>query len=112
MSAGPLVLASTSQARVRLLGRLGQSFVTASPTCDEHALHGRTPDQTALLRALAKAESVRSQFPSDAWIVGSDQLVDLDGEILGKPGTRERACAQLARLAGRTHLLVTAVVVL
>ena len=117
---GPLVLASTSEARRRLVGRLfqgagslaGVELVTAAPTCDEAAIHGRTPDQTALLRAFAKAESVRAQFPRSAWITGSDQLVDLDGRILGKPGTTERACAQLAELAGHTHRLVTAVVVL
>jgi septum formation protein len=112
MSAGPLVLASTSEARRRLVQRLGHEVMSVAPTCDEDALHGRTPDQTALLRAFAKAESVRGTLPRDAWIIGSDQLVDLDGRILGKPGTTERACAQLAELAGRTHRLVTAVVVL
>lgn len=112
MSVGPLVLASTSEARRRLAMRLGLDFVSVAPTCDEAALHGRTPDQTALLRAFAKAESVRGAHPREAWIVGSDQLVELEGRILGKPGTTERACAQLAELAGRTHRLVTAVVVL
>lgn len=112
MSAGSLVLASTSEARSRLLGRLGHTFVAVAPTCDEAALHGRTPDETASLRAFAKAESVRGLFPREAWIIGSDQVVDLDGQILGKPETTERACAQLAELSGRTHRLVTAVVVL
>ncbi len=107
-----LVLASTSEARRRLAARLGLDFVCVAPTCDEQALHGRSPDQTALLRAFAKAESVRGQFPRSAFVVGSDQLVDLDGRILGKPGSTEGACAQLAELAGRTHRLVTAIVVL
>lgn len=107
-----LVLASTSEARRRLVARLGMNVVTVAPTCDEEALHGRTPDQTALLRAFAKAESVRGAFPTSSFVVGSDQLVDLDGRILGKPGTTEAACAQLAELSGRTHRLVTAVVVL
>lgn len=84
----------------------------AAPTCDEQAIHGRTPDETALLRAFAKAGSLRSEYPRTTWIAASDQLVDLDGRILGKPGTSERACAQLAELSGRTHRLVTAVVVL
>jgi septum formation protein len=114
---GPLVLASLSEARRRLIGRLAQDLglgpvELAAPSCDESALHGRTPDETALLRAFAKAESVRERFGRGAWVVGSDQLLDLDGRILGKPGTTERACAQLAELAGRTHRLVTAVVVL
>lgn len=107
-----LVLASTSEARRRLVQQLGLEVTCVAPTCDEHALHGRTPDDTALIRAFAKAESVRGQFPADAFVIGSDQLVDLDGQILGKPGTAERARAQLASLAGRTHRLVTAVVVL
>ena len=111
MSGGPIVLASTSEARRRLVARLGIDVVFAAPTCDESAIHGPTPDQTALLRALAKAESVRESFP-DAVVVGSDQVVDLDGKSLGKPGTAERACAQLAELSGRTHRIVTAVVVL
>jgi septum formation protein len=112
MPAGPLVLASTSEARRRLVQRLGLAVTCVAPTCDEAALHGHTPDQTALLRAFGKAESVWSALPTGAWVIGSDQLVDLDGRILGKPGTTERACAQLADLAGRTHRLVTAVVVL
>lgn len=113
MSSAPvLVLASTSEARRRLVARLGLEHVAVAPTCDESALHGRTPDETALLRAFAKAESVRGSFPREAWILGSDQVVDLDGRILGKPGTPERACAQLAELSGRMHRLVTAVVVL
>ncbi len=112
MSASVLVLASTSEARRRLLARLGIEHVAVAPTCDEQALHGRTPDETALLRAFAKAESVRGSFPREAWILGSDQVVDLDGRLLGKPGTEERARAQLAELSGRMHRLVTAVVVL
>ena len=109
---GPIVLASTSEARRRLIERLGYEFVVCAPSCDESALHGRTPDQTALLRAFAKAESVRAQFAPTAWIIGSDQVVDLDGRMLGKPGTSARAEEQLAQLAGRTHRLITALVVL
>ncbi len=117
MSRGPIVLASTSEARRRLLAQIVDSFVAVAPTCDEDAIHGRDPTETALLRAAAKAESVRDLaphelVPRDAWIIGSDQLVELDGAILGKPGTEERARAQLARLAGCTHRLITAVVLL
>ena len=112
MAARLLVLASTSEARRRLIGRLGHEVTAVAPTCDENTLVARTPDDTALLRAFAKADSVRSLFPKTAWIIGSDQLVDLEGRILGKPGTTERARAQLAELSGRTHRLVTAVVVL
>lgn len=112
MSLGPIVLASTSEARRRLLAQIVGSFASVAPRCDEHTIHGRDPKETALLRAVAKAESVRSDVPQGAWIIGSDQLVELDGEILGKPGTEERARAQLQRLSGRTHRLITAVVLL
>ncbi len=112
MPHGPIVLASTSEARRRLLAQLVPSFVAVAPTCDEHAIVGADPRETALLRAVAKAESVRASVPPGAWIIGSDQLVELDGEILGKPGTQARACAQLTRLAGTTHRLLTAVVLL
>ena len=113
MVGGPIVLASTSEARRRLLAQIVGSFVSIAPTCDEHAILGRDPTETALLRGVAKAESVRGLGTlGDAWIIGSDQLVELDGEILGKPGTEERARAQLGRLAGRTHRLITSVVLL
>jgi septum formation protein len=117
MSAGPIVLASTSEARRRLLAEIVASFRSVAPTCDEHAIHGADPEETALLRAYVKAESVRGPtahplVPRDAWVIGSDQVVDLDGAILGKPGTEERARAQLAALAGRTHRLITSVVLL
>jgi len=112
MSGGSIVLASTSEARRRLVARLGMDFAFVAPTCDEKAIHGRTPDETALLRAFAKADSVRTGFSPQTVVVGSDQVVDLEGRTLGKPGTPERARAQLAELAGRTHRIVTAVVVL
>ena len=116
MSGGPLVLASTSEARLRLAWplwhSLGCELVTIAPSCDERALRGATPAETALLRALAKAESVRDRFERAAWIVGSDQVVELEGRELGKPGTVARACAQLAELAGKTHRVITAVAVL
>jgi septum formation protein len=103
-----LVLASTSPYRRALLERVGLAFDVVSPGVDEEALRHLAPE--AMVRALAarKAEAVAAD---DALVIGSDQALDLDGEILGKPGTVERACAQLARLAGRTHRLLTAVAV-
>lgn len=107
-SGRPLVLASTSAARRALLDRLRLPYEAVSPRCDEEAITGQSPEETARLRAVAKAESVARERP-DAVVIGSDQVVDLDGELLGKPGTPERAEAQLARLAGREHRLITAV---
>ncbi len=107
-----LVLASTSRYRRALLARLGLAFETAAPDCDEEALkpalaHLDVPAR-ALHLARAKAQSVAARFP-DAVILGSDQIAEVDGDALDKPGTPERALAQLTRLAGRTHHLHTAV---
>jgi septum formation protein len=109
-----LVLASTSRYRAALLGRLGVPFRGVAPDCDEDAYKARglTPEALAETLALAKAESLRGSLEPSATIIGSDQVAAIDGEILGKPGSPEAAAAQLARLAGRTHRLVTAVAVL
>jgi septum formation protein len=114
-----LILASTSRYRREQLARLGVPFDAIAPTCDEDALKrafladGASNDRPlALARHLAsaKAASVAAAHP-DAVVIGGDQLGDLDGEILGKPGSRERAIEQLLRMSGRTHRLVTAICV-
>jgi septum formation protein len=109
-SGRPLVLASTSPGRRALLDRLRLPYEAVAPDVDEHALVGVDAEETATLRAIAKARSVASTRP-DAVVIGADQVVDLDGELLGKPGSPEGARAQLARLAGRVHRLVTAVAI-
>jgi septum formation protein len=103
-----LVLASTSKYRRALLDRLGLSYTAAAPRVDEEAAQAESLDALALHLAVAKAESCAAGHP-DAYVLGSDQLVDLDGERLGKPGTLEKAEEQLRRLSGRAHRLVTAV---
>ena len=115
-SAGPcaerkLVLASTSRYRRELLERLRVPFQTASPRTDETPLPGELPRDTALRLAHAKAQSVAEQF-SDAFIIGSDQVADCQGELIGKPGTNECARALLARLSGRTVVFHTGVALL
>jgi len=110
MTTPRLLLASTSSYRRQLLLRLGVDFECAHPDVDELALAcGITdPEQVARRLARAKAEAVW-EAQADAFVLGADQLVDLDGEILGKPGSVEAACAQLAAMAGREHRLLTAV---
>ncbi|MCU0672891.1 MAG: Maf family protein [Myxococcota bacterium] len=105
-----LVLGSTSPYRRELLARLRVPFDVLGPDVDEEALQrsGAEPSSIALRLAVAKAASVAAKR-SDAFVIGSDQVVDLDSEILGKPGDEARAREQLARLQGRTHRLVTAV---
>lgn len=105
----PLILASTSPYRRALLERLGVPFEARSPGVDERAVTRTTPEGLAEALAVMKAEALHDV--GDALVIGSDQVVDLDGEILGKPGTVEGAVEQLLRLAGRTHRLITAVAV-
>ena len=104
----PLVLGSTSRYRRELLQRLGQPFTVAAPDVDETPLPDETPRALALRLALAKARAVAAQHP-DAVVIGSDQVADLHGQPLGKPGTHERASTQLQRMSGETVIFQTAV---
>jgi septum formation protein len=107
-----LILASTSRYRRDLLERLGIPFRAVAPACDEEALKDLALKPRALAEklALAKAESLLPAHP-EAAIIGGDQLAELDGRVLGKPGTAEAARAQLAAMAGKEHRLITAIVV-
>ncbi len=104
-----LVLASTSVYRRELLARLGIPFRCVAPRFDEAALSQGRQDTALVAEALAegKAASI-SVLERDATVIGCDQLVALEGRILGKPGSLERAIEQLQALAGRTHELITA----
>lgn len=101
-----LVLASTSTYRRELLNRLGVPFETTSPDCDESPLPGETPVQLAERLAEAKARAVADRFP-DALIIGSDQVAYVGDRTFGKPGSRERAIAQLQALRGRSVVFHT-----
>jgi septum formation protein len=93
------LLASGSRYRRELLERLGLAFESWSPDVDERALTGESPRQTAQRLAQSKATAAASRWPQ-ALIIGSDQVADLDGEAIGKPGTLDNAKAQLRRLSG------------
>ena len=105
-----LVLASTSRYRRELLARLALPFETAAPDVDETPRAGEAPRELALRLALEKAQAVAARKPQ-AIVIGSDQVADLHNQPLGKPGTHERAAAQLARMSGQTVLFHTAVAV-
>ena len=105
-----LVLASTSRYRRELLARLALPFETAAPDVDETPRADEAPRELALRLALEKAQAVAARKPQ-AIVIGSDQVADLHGQPLGKPGTHERAAAQLARMSGQTVLFHTAVAV-
>ena len=105
-----LVLGSSSRYRRELLERLRLPFTVAAPETDETPLPGEAPRALALRLALAKAQAVAALHP-EAVVIGSDQVADLDGEPLGKPGNHARASAQLRRMGGHTVVFQTAVAV-
>ena len=105
-----LILGSTSVYRRELLERLRIPFSVQSPHVDETPLPGERPADLAQRLALAKARAVAERFP-DCVVIGSDQVADLEGEPLGKPGTHARAVEQLRRMRGKTVIFQTAVAV-
>lgn len=106
-----LVLGSTSRYRAELLRRLTPHFRQAAPNVDESRQPGEAPSVLATRLARAKAEAVAQRHPG-AIVIGSDQVASLDDEILGKPGSAECACAQLAACSGRHVQFHTALCVL
>jgi len=105
-----LVLGSTSVYRRELLARLRLPFIVAAPEVDETPLPGEAPAALARRLALAKARAVADTHP-DCIVIGSDQVADLHGQPLGKPGTHDRAVAQLQAMRGQTVIFQTAVAV-
>jgi septum formation protein len=105
-----LILGSTSRYRRELLERLRLPFEVRSPEVDETPRDGEAPAALALRLALAKAHAVAVRAP-DAVVIGSDQVADLDGTPVGKPGNHERAVAQLRSMRGKSIVFQTAVAV-
>ena len=105
-----LILASTSRYRRELLERLRLPFEALSPETDETPLSGEPPARLAERLALAKARALAARFP-DAVVIGADQVADVDGTAIGKPGTHQRAVEQLRAMSGRTIVFQTALAV-
>lgn len=111
-----VVLASASPIRAELLTRAGVAFEVEVARIDEAEIRdalkadGATAEEAAEALAEAKALRVARRRPDDL-VIGADQILDLDGSWLEKPGNAEGARAQLAQLSGRTHRLVSAAVV-
>lgn len=103
-----LVLASTSSYRRELLARLGLPFDVTRPEVDETPVGDEHPAALASRLAAAKATAVAT-LAADAWVIGSDQVADLNGRALGKAGGREAAIAQLQAMSGREVAFHTAV---
>lgn len=107
----PLILGSTSRYRRELLERLRLPFDVDRPEVDETPRPGERPADLALRLALEKARAVAARHPR-AIVIGADQVADLDGEAIGKPGDHGRAVAQLRRMSGRRVVFQTALAVL
>ncbi len=111
-----IILASTSPYRTAILANAGLAFETIAPEIDERAVEaaleqsGLTPDDLAAVLAEAKAVAV-SEVQGDAIVIGCDQTLSLDGEVLHKCTTMEEARYRLLQLSGKTHRLNTAVAI-
>lgn len=105
-----IVLASTSPFRKELMERLGIPFETAEPVFEETVEPGEEPEELVKRLALGKAMSLVGEYP-DALIIGSDQVFVARGEIVGKPGSVERAREQLRMMSGGTHTFHTGLAV-
>lgn len=103
----PLILGSSSRYRKELLSRLQIRFETAVPDVDETPHSDESPKDLALRLALAKARAVAQKNP-EAVVIGSDQVADLEGSPLGKPGNHTNATVQLQRMRGKTVIFQTA----
>jgi septum formation protein len=106
----PLVLASQSPRRAELITRLGLAFQVAPADIDESYLAGEVPHVHAERLAREKAQAIAALQP-EAMVVGSDTIVVVDGDVLGKPRDREEAVAMLLRLSGREHEVCTGIAV-
>lgn len=105
-----VVLGSTSRYRRELMERLRVPFTVAAPHVDETPLPGEAPKTLAQRLALAKAKAVAALHPESV-VIGSDQVADLAGQPLGKPGAHDRAVAQLRQMRGQTVIFQTALAV-
>ncbi len=103
----PVILGSSSRYRKELLARLRIPFEVFAPEVDETPMAGESPKALALRLALAKAQAVAQQHPN-AVVIGSDQVADLDGTPLGKPGNHRNAVVQLQKMRGKTVVFQTA----
>lgn len=114
MNTRPLILASSSIYRRALLERLRVPFTTCSPEVGERAQPGERPRDTAMRLALAKARAVAAMhpLPTQALIIGSDQVADLEGRALGKPGDHANAVLQLRAMRGKSVIFHTALCLL
>jgi len=105
----PLVLASSSPRRREILATLGLPHLVEGSGIPEERAPGETPIAYTSRLAAAKANDVATRFAEGVTVLGADTIVVVDGDVLEKAATHDEAAAMIARLAGRTHEVVTAV---
>lgn len=103
-----LILASESRHKKKILDRLHIAFSTAAPTIDETPGSGESARALSRRLAKQKAETIADRHP-DATVISTDQAAEVDGTILGKPGTQKRACTMLRKLSGKAVSFFTSV---
>jgi septum formation protein len=103
---GRLILASASPRRIELLNLMGLQFDVMPGDVDESFTNGETPREHVLRLSGEKAGKISDQYP-DAWVMGADTIVIINGEVLGKPRTADEAREMLGKLSGRTHTVFT-----
>jgi septum formation protein len=103
---GRVILASASPRRIELLQQLGLRFEIVTSGVDEDFRGGESPREHVLRLAEAKAGAV-SLLQPDAWVLGADTVVVIDGEILGKPRSPAEAAGMMRKLSGREHRVFT-----
>lgn len=106
-----LILASTSSARRALMDGLGQPYRAEGPGVEEDVSRTLSAREAVQVLAARKARAVHARHP-EAWVLGADQLVEVQGEVLSKPPDREAARRQLGKLLGQTHDICTGVCLL
>ena len=103
---GPLILASASPRRQELLQSVGLKFETIPAHVNEDYIAGESPREHVKRLALDKAFAIAKKYPQ-AWVLGADTIVVIDGLILGKPKNKSQAQKMLERLSGREHKVFT-----
>jgi len=106
-----VVLASASPRRRELLRLVGIDYEVRPADIDESYLPGEVPREHAERLARGKAEAIAALAGSEAVTIGSDTIVVVDGDVLGKPRDRQHAAQMLRRLSGRSHIVMTGVAV-
>jgi len=106
-----LILASTSTFRRALMDGLGMPYQAVPPGVDEDVSPTLSAREAVQVLAARKARAVHARYP-EAWVIGSDQLVQAGSEVLAKPANRDEARQQLGKLLGQTHEICTGVCLL